>query len=107
MSVDYTAADFSQPRSKSLTGYPTIAISHDPQQQLLEWLPIEIGERRQLAGYFDDLAGRVVLIEIEIIDPQAEQLANIGQFRIILARELHASDRVRLAEPDERAADHG
>ena len=106
--IDHSPADLAQPPAQTLSR-DMFAISGYTQQEFLEWSRIEVqpagpGAR---AGYLDDSAGRMRRVESKVVgDPEAEELAHVGEFRIFLACSVHTRDRVRLAQPDERAAHH-
>ncbi len=91
----HSAADFTEPPAKTSGRYAAF-VSCYPQEQRLEWLWIKVAGRGGFAGDFDNLTGGIRLIEREVAQPQAEQLANVGQLGIFCPGRVHALNGVGL-----------
>ena len=85
---DDPSADLAQPMTQALGRYDPFvcpACRHT-QEELLECRRAVIVGRRRHARDFDDAAGCIGRIETEIVgEPQAKELANITELRILLS----------------------
>src|SRR5262249_35908428 len=100
-----TPADSAEPLPKLLGRDVPILVPSHAHEELLEHRRIETYGR--LARLFNEAGGQVGHVEVNLVaQPQAEQLADVREFRILRPAGVHARDRVRLPQPYERTTDH-
>src|SRR6516162_6416882 len=79
----------------------------DPKQKWLERPRTPVISRWRGARLLDDACGQVGRIEAEaVFQPEAEELADVAELRVLVTDALHADDRIWFAQPDQRTAHH-
>src|SRR6516165_4410941 len=73
----------------------------DPKQERLEFARAPVVSRRCGDRLLDDGCGQIGRVEVEaVLQPEAEELADVSELHILVAETLHADDRIRLAQPN-------
>jgi len=101
--------DSPQPKSQTLRRYSArvTARGGNPKQERLELARAPVVGRRRGDRLLDDGRGQIRHIKIEaVLQPETEELANIGELHVFVAKTFHADDWIWLAQPDQRAAHH-
>src|SRR6516165_11067931 len=79
----------------------------DAEQERLELPRSPVISWRSGNRLLDDSRGQIRHVEIEaVLQPEAEELADVSEFDVFVAETFHAENRIRLTQPDQWTAHH-